>query len=80
MLVSERLNETIVDIDTSPLLSPLSPLPIIASQSGLDYNELIEEILRGARLRTHGRHINRRVAQTGFEGHDRRATAIPEAH
>jgi len=80
MLLSERLNETIVDIDPSPLLLPASPLPVIASQAGLDYNELIEEILRGARLRAHGRHNNRRVSQTEFVGHDRRATAIPEAH
>jgi D-alanine-D-alanine ligase len=80
MLVSERLNETIVDIDTSPLLLSSSPLPIIASQAGLDYCEFIEEILRGARLRAHGHHHNRRVSQTEFEGPDRRATAIPEAH
>jgi len=80
MLVSERLNETIVDIDTSPLLLPSSPLPIIASQAGLDYNDFIEEILRGARLRAHGRHSNRRVYQAPFEGPDRRATAVPEAH
>lgn len=80
MLVSERLNETIVDIDTSPLLLPSSPLPIIAEQSGLDYNEFIEEILQGARLRAHGRHRNRRLLQLSFEGPDRRASAIPEAH
>jgi D-alanine-D-alanine ligase len=80
LLVSERLNETIVDIDTSPLLLPTSPLPMIAGQSGLDYNDFIEEILRGARLRAHGRHRNRRVYQAPFEGHDRRASAIPAAH
>jgi D-alanine-D-alanine ligase len=80
MLVSERLNETIVDIDTSPLLLPTSPLPIIASQAGLDYNDFIEEILSGARLRAHGRHSNRRAYQAPFEGPDRRATAVPEAH
>jgi D-alanine-D-alanine ligase len=80
LLVSERLNETIVDIDTSPLLLPTSPLPVIACHSGLDYNDFIEEILRGARLRAHGRQSNRRVYQARFEGPDRRATAVPEAH
>ena len=80
MLISERLNETIVDVETSPLLLPTSPLPVIARQSGLDYGDLIEEILQGARLRAHGRAHNRRVAQASFEGHDRRATAVPEAH
>jgi len=49
MLVSERLNETIVDIDTSPLLLPQVPAHH-RGQSGLDYNDFIEEILRGARF------------------------------
>lgn len=80
MLVSEKLNETIVDVDTSPLLLPSSPLPVIARQSGLDYEPLIEEILQGARLRAHGYRNNRRVTQLGFDGPDRRASAIPEAH
>jgi D-alanine-D-alanine ligase len=80
MLVSERLNETIVDIDTSPLLVPTSPLLLVAAQAGFAYNDFIADILRGARLRAHGRHSNRRVSQALFEGPDRRATAVPEAH
>jgi D-alanine-D-alanine ligase len=80
MLVSERLNETIVDIDASPLLLPTSPLPLIARQTGCEYPEFIADILRGARLRAHGRRNNRRATQTVFEGPDRRASATPEAH
>jgi D-alanine-D-alanine ligase len=80
MLVSERLNETIVDIDTSPLLLPSSPLSLIGSQAGFEYHELVEEVLKGARLRAHGRHANRRVGQVAFDGPDRRASAAPEAH
>jgi D-alanine-D-alanine ligase len=80
MLVSERLNETIVDIDASPLLLPTSPLPLIARQAGCEYPEFIADILRGARLRAHGRRNNRRATQTVFEGPDRRASATPEAH
>jgi D-alanine-D-alanine ligase len=80
MLVSERLNETIVDIDASPLLLPSSPLSLIARQAGYDYPEFIAEILDGARLRAHGRRHNRRAMQTVFEGPDRRATAVPPAH
>jgi D-alanine-D-alanine ligase len=80
MLVSERLNETIVDVDTSPPLLPSSPLPLIARQAGLPYQEFIEEILQGARLRSHGRHNNRRAVQASFVGPDRRATASPETH
>lgn len=80
MLVSERLNETIVDIDASPLLLPTSPLPLMAGQAGFEYRDFIEEILAGARLRAHGRRSNRRATQAQFEGPDRRASAVPEAH
>jgi len=80
MLVSERLNETIVDIDASPLLLPTSPLPLIAGLAGFPYRDFIEDILAGARLRAHGRRTNRRASQLVFEGPDRRASAVPEAH
>jgi D-alanine-D-alanine ligase len=80
MLVSERLNETIIDIDTSPVLLPSSPLPLIAQQAGLSYQDFVEEILQGARLRSHGRHSNRRTVQAAFVGPDRRSCAIPEMH
>jgi D-alanine-D-alanine ligase len=80
LLVSERLNETIVDVDASPLLLPASPLPLIAGQAGLAYHDFIEEILRGAHLRAHGRRHNRRARQPIWGGPDRRASAVPEAH
>ena len=80
MLVSERLNETIVDIDASPVLLPTSPLPLIAGQAGFEYRDFIEDILAGARLRAHGRRGNRRATQAVFDGPDRRASAVPEAH
>jgi hypothetical protein len=78
--VSERLNETIIDIDTSPVLLPSSPLPLIAQQAGLSYQDFVEEILQGARLRSHGRHSNRRTVQAAFVGPDRRSCAIREMH
>jgi hypothetical protein len=81
MLVSERLNETIVDIDTSPLLLPRSPLAVVAEQAGIAYQDLVEDILAGARLRAHGRRHNRRAPQQAvFEGLDRRQNAVREAH
>ncbi|MBN2576936.1 MAG: D-alanine--D-alanine ligase [Deltaproteobacteria bacterium] len=80
MLVSERRNEIIVDIDASPLLLPASPLLQTARQAGLDYREVIAEVLSGARLRAHGRREDRRLAQVIFEGPERRASAVPEAH
>ncbi len=80
MVVSERLNETIVDIDTSPLLLPGSPFARIAADAGLGFEELVEELLKGARVRAHGLRRNRRATQVEFEGPDRRASAVPAAH
>jgi D-alanine-D-alanine ligase len=80
LVVSERLNETIVDVDTSPLLLPGSPLPRMAADAGLEYEELVEELLNGARVRAHGLRRNRRSAQVEFEGPDRRVSAVPAAH
>ena len=80
LLVSERLNETIVDVDTSPVLLPSSPLPLIAKSAGIDYRDFVAEILAGARLRAHGRRSNRRATQKTFEGPDRRLSAVHEAH
>lgn len=80
MLVSERLNETIVDVDTSPVLLPASPLLLIARNAGIDYQDFVADILAGARLRAHGRRSNRRAVQKVFEGPDRRLSAVREAH
>jgi D-alanine-D-alanine ligase len=80
LLVSERLNEIITNVDTSPVLLPASPFPVIASHAGLDYRTLVEEVLAGARLRAHGRRANRRAAQTAFDGPDRRLSALRAAH
>jgi hypothetical protein len=80
MLLSERLNETIVDVDTSPLLLPTSAIGLVAGQGGYEYDELIEEILQGARLRMYGRQGNRRASPPACPGQDRRFCAVPEAH
>lgn len=80
MVVSEKLNEVVVQVDTHPLLSPLAPLARVAQLAGLKYADLIEEVLRGARLRAHGHRHNRRAAQIDFDGPDRRASAAGAAH
>jgi hypothetical protein len=80
MVLSERLNEIIVDVDCAPLLLPGAPLPRMAHEAGLEFDELIEEILAGARLRTHGLRRNRRMAIKPFEGPDRRAEGALAAH
>lgn len=72
LTVSEKLNEVIVEVDTSPLLTPTAPLPRIAHAAGMKFADLVDEILRGARVRAHGHKRNRRALQLSFEGHDRR--------
>ena len=80
MVVSERFNEIIVDVDPAPLLSPGAPLPRMAREAGLEFDELVEEILAGARLRTKSVRRNRRSARKPFEGPDRRADSALAAH
>jgi D-alanine-D-alanine ligase len=80
LVVSERLNEVVVDVDTNPLLAPTAPLARIAQMSGMTYSELVYDILGGARLRAHGHRQNRRAIQLSFEGPDRRATSASAAH
>jgi D-alanine-D-alanine ligase len=80
LMVSDRMNETIVDIDTCPLLHPQGLYASIAYEAGLDYVDLVEELLKGARLRAHGHRHNRRTVQASFTGPDRRADAVTEAH
>jgi D-alanine-D-alanine ligase len=80
MVVSERLNEVVAEVDATPLLSPTAPLARVAHGAGLPFGELVREILAGARLRAHGHRQNRRAVQLSFEGPDRRATAASAAH
>ena len=80
MVISERFNEIIVDVDSAPLLLPGAPLPRVAQEAGLGFDDLVEEILAGARLRAHGIRRNRRMAYRSFEGPDRRSTTTIAAH
>jgi D-alanine-D-alanine ligase len=75
LVVSDRLNEVVLDVDTNPLLLPGATLPRIAERAGLSHSDLVHELLAGARLRAHGHRTNRRDLQLTFEGPDRRATA-----
>ena len=80
LVVSERVNEVVVDVDTNPLLMPSAPLARIAQTGGMSFAQLVYDILNGARLRAHGHRQNRRAVQVSFEGPDRRATAVSAAH
>jgi D-alanine-D-alanine ligase len=72
MVVSDRLNEVIRGVDAAPALAPGSLLPRIAAAGGLEFEDLIEEILRGAKLRAHGRRRERRAAHASFDGPEKR--------
>ena len=62
-------------LDRQPSLLPSDPLARVAVQAGLKFDDLMREILAGARLRAHGHRENRRRLQLTFDGPDRRAEA-----
>jgi D-alanine-D-alanine ligase len=80
LIVSERGNEVILEVNTLPGMTPTSLLPRIARGSGLPYGDLVEHILAGARLRAHGHSRERRAVHLGFEGPERRTGFASEAH
>ncbi|HVR61324.1 MAG TPA: D-alanine--D-alanine ligase [Polyangia bacterium] len=80
LIVSERGNEIILEVNTLPGMTPTSLLPKIAHGAGLPFEELVEEILKGARLRAHGHRRDRRAVQVDFQGPERRTGFLPEAH
>jgi D-alanine-D-alanine ligase len=79
MVVSERLNEVVRGVETSPSLAPQGLFARIADGAGLGFAGLVEEVLAGARLRAHGRRRERRATQVGFDGPERRdgLSALP---
>jgi D-alanine-D-alanine ligase len=80
LIVSERGNEIILEVNTLPGMDPNSLLPRIAAGAGLAFEDLVEEMLAGARLRAHGHHRERRAVPVSFEGPERRAGFLPDAH
>jgi D-alanine-D-alanine ligase len=72
LTVSDRLNEVVRAVDAAPLLGPSSTFARIAAGAGLHFDDLVEEILRGARLKAHGRRRERRTVQVAFPGPERR--------
>jgi D-alanine-D-alanine ligase len=80
LLLSDRLNEVVVEVDTNPLPSPTGTLARIAQTAGTPYPRLIDEILEGARVRAHGHRQNRRAMQLSFDGPERRQGAASPAH
>jgi D-alanine-D-alanine ligase len=74
MIVSERGNEVLLEVNTIPGMTETSLLPKIAAHAGLDFGTLLEEILGAATLHAPGRAgRERRIAQVPFNGPERRA-------
>lgn len=80
LIVSDKGNEVILEVNTLPGLAPHSLLPRIAEGAGLSFADLVEEILAGARLRAHGHRRERRALGTVFDGPERRAGFLADAH
>jgi D-alanine-D-alanine ligase len=77
MIISERGNEYILEVNTIPGMTPTSLLPKIAHHAGLDFGALLEEMLGAARLHAHGHgRRERRVAQRPYVGPERRAVGF----
>ncbi len=82
MIVSDRGNEVLLEVNTIPAMSQTSLLPIIAAHAGLDFGTLVEEILGAAALHTPGRTSReRRFTELPYEGPERRTAArVVEPH
>jgi D-alanine-D-alanine ligase len=61
VVLSERGNEYLLEVDTLPSLASGSLLPKIAHAAGLGFGDLVEAVLLEARLHTTGRHGQSRV-------------------
>lgn len=79
MIVSESGNESILEVNTIPGLTPTSLLPKIADAAGISFGELCELMLASASLATRRGRGERRVLQRPFVGDDRRE-AVVEHH
>lgn len=49
--VSDKGNEIVRDVDTMPVLTPLSAMPRLAKLAGIGFAELVGRLIRGAGLR-----------------------------
>jgi D-alanine-D-alanine ligase len=80
LVVTEKANEVVMDIDAAPALLPGGLFPRIAQGAGLGFGALCEQVLGTARLRAHGRRRERRALQLDFGGPERRAGVASVAH
>ncbi len=76
IVVSDRGNEQVLEIDTQPSLAPEGLVPKIADGAGLSFEELVEAVLAEARLHTARRPSGTRrlrLDERLYTGPDRRA-------
>lgn len=81
MIVSQSGNEYILEVNAIPGLTPTSLLPKIAHAAGLQFEDLVEAILGGARLSTVDRgDRDRRVHHRSYAGDERREAGEVARH
>jgi D-alanine-D-alanine ligase len=86
LVVSERGNEQVIEVDTQPSLAPHALVPKIAHACGLGFDALVEAMLQQAQLHTarraSGELRRARLHEVGYEGPERRGrgTVTPETH
>jgi D-alanine-D-alanine ligase len=82
LVVSDRGNEQVLEVDTQPSLAPHALVPKIAHAAGLSFEDLAEAVVHEARLhsarRASGTHRQRRD-DAAYSGPDRR-TQPTETH
>ncbi|HEX4457343.1 MAG TPA: D-alanine--D-alanine ligase [Polyangia bacterium] len=74
LVISDRGNEQVLEVDTQPSLAPHSLVPKIAHAAGWSFDDLVEAMLHEAQLHTANRATGaRRMRQTeGYAGPERR--------
>ncbi len=75
MIVADSGNEYVLEVNTIPGMTPTSLLPKIADAAGISFGELCEAIVLAATLPSHRPRGERRVAQRGYDGDERRSGA-----
>lgn len=80
LIVSQSGNEYILEVNTVPGLTRTSLLPKIAHAAGLEFEDLVEAILYGARLSASRGHGDRRGATRSYRGEERRAHSLSGHH
>lgn len=82
LIVSERGNEQVLEIDTQPSLAPHSLVPKIAHAAGWAFDDLIEAMLHEAQLHTSSRSSDARRTRLheGLTGPERRVQPTSEPH